>query len=94
MTPEATEALIAVAERAAPGALVAIVDPRGRAVALTPVGRARLGAADLADFERRFLSGNGPDARRLRHLAATLPTGQAPRLERLRWRGGPRASGW
>ena len=44
---------------------------------------ALFGVKDIAAFDTRLLTGAGPSARRLRHLAATLPIGDAPRLERM-----------
>ena len=73
------------------GLPIALVDADGRTVAVTPFGLSLLGAADRADFQRRFLSGDGPGARRMRHLAATLSVADGPRLERIRRFDGARA---
>ena len=60
-------------------------EPRlSQAVGVTPFGLALVGAEDRADFQRRLLSGDGPGARQLRHLASTLTIAGAPRLERIR----------
>ena len=45
---------------------------------------AMFGAKDCEALEARLVRGEGPTARRLRHLAATLPIGEAPRLEQMR----------
>jgi PAS domain S-box-containing protein len=93
LTPEATSALLDAAARlTSVGSPIAIVDEAGRAVGVTPFGLALFGAADRADFQRRLLSGDGPGARRLRRLAATLPIDQAPQLERVRRADGTRSA--
>ena len=85
LTPEATSALFdAAAQSAGAGSPIAIIDAAGQAVGVTPFGLSLVGASDRADFQRRLLSGDGPGARRLRRLAATLPIAEAPRLERVR----------
>ncbi|HXZ17733.1 MAG TPA: histidine kinase dimerization/phospho-acceptor domain-containing protein [Roseiarcus sp.] len=91
LAPEWAEALDAAACRLG-GAPIAIIDEGGRAVGITPSGLALFGASDRADFEKRFLSGPGPLARRLRWLAATLPVADPPRLERVRRFDGTRAT--
>ncbi len=86
LTREAAAALNAAAARrlgsegAAP---IAIVAGDGEAVSVTAFGLAAIGATDRADFQTKFLSGEGPAARRLRRLAATLSPEAPPRLERL-----------
>ena len=45
---------------------------------------ALFGAKDCEELEARLVRGEGPSARRLRHLAATLPIGEPPRLEQIR----------
>ena len=45
---------------------------------------ALFGAKDCEALEARLLRSEGPSARRLRHLAATLPIGEPPRLEQIR----------
>ena len=45
---------------------------------------ALFGAKDCEALEARLVRGEGPSARRLRHLAATLPIGESPRLEQIR----------
>jgi PAS domain S-box-containing protein len=84
LPPEATEALLAAARAAGAGSPIAIIDESGRAVEVTAFGLTLAGAADRADFERRLLTGEGPGARRLRRLAATLPVAGPLRLERIR----------
>ena len=46
---------------------------------------ALFGAKDCEALEARLVQGDGPSARRLRRLAATLPFGEAPRLEQMRF---------
>ena len=45
---------------------------------------ALFGAKDCEALEARLVRGEGPSARRLRRLAATLPIGEPPRLEQMR----------
>ena len=45
---------------------------------------ALFGAKDCEALEARLIRGEGPSARRLRHLAATLPIGEPSRLEPIR----------
>ena len=45
---------------------------------------ALFGARDCEALEARLVQGDGLSARRLRNLAATLPIGEAPRLEQMR----------
>ena len=93
LTPAATSALFdAAAKWTGAASPIAIVDEAGRAVGVTAVGLALVGAVDRADFQRRLLSGDGPGARRLRRLAATLPIAEGPRLERIRRFEGMRAA--
>ena len=44
---------------------------------------ALFGADDFEALESRLIEGEGPSARRLRHLAGTLPVGEPSRLERM-----------
>ena len=93
MTPEAADALFEAAARlSVAGTPIAVVDASGRAAHVTPFGLTLVGATDRADFQRRLLSGDGPAARRLRRLAATLPAAQAPALERIRKLDGARTT--
>jgi PAS domain S-box-containing protein len=62
---------------------LAIVSPPARIVAASPAALAFFAANDLDALEARLMQGEGPSARRLRHLAATLPIGEPPRLERM-----------
>jgi PAS domain S-box-containing protein len=77
--------------RLAPGdwlrdnARLAIASPPARIVDASPAMLALFGVEGADDLEARLLRGEGPSARRLRHLAATLPIGQPPRLEGLRF---------
>ena len=64
-------------------ARAAIVGPPARIVAASPAMLALFGADDLDALEARLMRGEGPSARRLRHLAATLPVGEPSRLERM-----------
>ena len=64
-------------------ACFAIATSPTRLVHASPTALALFGAKDLAALGNRLLTGAGPNARRLRHLAATLPIGESPRLERM-----------
>ena len=63
-----------------------------RVAAVSPAMLRLFGADDIEALERRLVKGEGPSARRLRHLAATLPGSDSPRLEHLRVGRGPRQS--
>ncbi len=71
-------------------ARIAILCPGAQVVEATSPALALFGAKDVGELESRLLLGEGPSARRLRHLAATLPVGAAMRLERLRFFAGRR----
>jgi PAS domain S-box-containing protein len=64
-------------------ARLAIVSPPARIVVASAAALAFFAANDLDALEARLIEGGGPSARRLRHLAATLPIGEPPRLERM-----------
>jgi PAS domain S-box-containing protein len=64
-------------------ARLAIAGPPARIVAASPAALAFFAAKDLNALEARLIVGEGPSARRLRHLAAALPVGEPPRLERM-----------
>ena len=64
-------------------ARLAIVSPPAWIVAATPAMLALFGADDFDALEARLMQGEGPSARRLRHLAATLPVSEPSRLERM-----------
>ena len=64
-------------------ARLAIVSPPARIVVASAAALAFFAANDLDALEARLIEGEGPSARRLRHLAATLPIGEPPRLERM-----------
>jgi PAS domain S-box-containing protein len=81
----------AAAGLAAAGSPIAIIDEAGRAVDVTAFGLAMVAAEDRAEFQRRLLSGEGPGARQLRRLAASLPIAGPSRLERIRSVAGSRA---
>ena len=66
-------------------ARLAIESPGTRVVFATPAALALFGAKDIEALEGRLVGGEGPSARRLRHLAATLRIGEPPRLERMRF---------
>ena len=65
-------------------ARLAILFPPGSVVSASPAMLALFGAKDREALEARLVRGEGPSARRLRHLAATLPIGEPPRLEQIR----------
>jgi PAS domain S-box-containing protein len=65
-------------------ARLAILFPPGLLVSASPAMLALFGAGDREALEARLFQGDGPSARRLRRLAATLPFGEAPRLEQMR----------
>jgi PAS domain S-box-containing protein len=64
-------------------ARLAIVSPPARIVVASAAALAFFAANDFDALEARLIEGGGPSARRLRHLAATLPIGEPPRLERM-----------
>ena len=65
-------------------ARLAILSPPGLLVSASPAMLALFGAKDCEALEARLIRGDGPSARRLRRLAATLPLGEPPRLEQVR----------
>ena len=65
-------------------ARLAIVSPPGFLVSASPAMLALFGLKDCEALEARLVLGEGPSARRLRRLAATLPLGEPPRLEQMR----------
>ena len=67
----------------ADNARLAILFPPGLVVSASPAMLALFDARDREALETRLARGEGPSARRLRHLAATLPIGE-PRLEQMR----------
>jgi PAS domain S-box-containing protein len=91
LTLGAAEALFAVPGSTHEAASrLAIVGPEGVVVHATSAALALFGARTRADLQIRLMGGEGPSARRLRHLAATLPVGGPLRLERMRFSSGPR----
>ena len=70
-------------------ARLAILFPPGLVARASPAVLALFGARDRATLEARLLRGEGPSARRLKRLAATLPIGEA-RLEPMRLDAGGR----
>jgi PAS domain S-box-containing protein len=67
----------------ADNARLAILFPPGFVVSASPAMLALFETRDCEGLETRLARGEGPSARRLRHLAATLPVGE-PRLEQMR----------
>ena len=67
----------------ADNARLAILFPPGLIVSASPAMLALFDARDREALETRLARGEGPSARRLRYLAATLPIGE-PRLEQMR----------
>jgi PAS domain S-box-containing protein len=65
-------------------ARLAILYPPGLLVSASPAMLALFGAKDREALEARLVQGDGPSARRLRRLAATLAFDEAPRLEQMR----------
>jgi len=59
--------------------------PPARLVEASPAMLALFGVNDAHGLEARLVRGEGPSARRLRHLAATLAVGGPPRLEGMRF---------
>ena len=72
-------------ERLSPDSpLVVIAGEPSRVLFATPAALVAFHAASLKALDLAALGGDGPTARRLRHLAATLGVGAPPRLEALR----------
>ena len=67
----------------ADNARLAILFPPGLIASASPAMLALFDAKDCEALETRLARGEGPSARRLRHLASTLPIGE-PRLEQMR----------
>jgi PAS domain S-box-containing protein len=65
-------------------ARLAILFPPGLLVSASPAMLALFGARDREALEARLFQGDGPSARRMRRLAATLPFGEGPCLEQMR----------
>jgi PAS domain S-box-containing protein len=65
-------------------ARLVIASPVGVVVSASPAILALFRARDREALEVRLLRGEGPSARRLRHLMATLPIDGPPRLEPMR----------
>ncbi len=83
MTSDAADAVFGVAVEV--DARLLIIDTQAQIVYATPDALELFGAKDRSDLQARLLSGEGPTARRLRHLTASLPIGERPRLERVRF---------
>ena len=71
---------------------LAIVGNNGEILYATPAAMRLFEAKSLGDLQRALFAGDGPNARRLRHLASTLPIGGPPRLERMRFSDGRRST--
>jgi PAS domain S-box-containing protein len=65
-------------------ARLALLSPPGFIVSASPAMLALFGAKDCEALEARLIRGEGPSARRLRHLASTLPIDEPARLEPMR----------
>jgi PAS domain S-box-containing protein len=84
------QAAVAFERQGAPGewlrdrARLAILSPAGLLVNASPAILTLFGAKDCEALEARLIRGEGPSARRLRYLAATLPIGEPSRLEPMR----------
>ncbi len=63
----------------------AILDNNAEILYAAPAAAQLFGVKDRADLQRALGGIEGPNARRLRHLASTLPIGDPPRLERMRF---------
>ena len=72
--------------------MLAILGGNAEILYATPAALRLFGAGSRADLERALGAGDSPTARRLRHLAATLPVGGPPRLERIRFSLGRRTT--
>jgi PAS domain S-box-containing protein len=69
----------------------AIVDKNAEILYATSAAMRLFGAKGRADLQRALVASESPNARRLRHLAAALPIGGPPRLERMRFTLGRRS---
>jgi PAS domain S-box-containing protein len=65
-------------------ARLAILSPQGLVVSASSAMLALFGVKDCEALEAWLARSEGPSARRLRRLAATLPIGEPPRLEQIR----------
>jgi PAS domain S-box-containing protein len=63
----------------------AIAFPPLRIIEASPALLALFGVSDAKALEARLIGGEGPSARRLRHLAAMMPVGEPARLEGMRF---------
>jgi PAS domain S-box-containing protein len=88
LTPGAASALFDAVQPGSDrrgGHALLIINAKAQIAFSTPEALELFGARDRSDLQSRLLAGEGPTARRLRHLAVTLPIGEAPRLERMRF---------
>lgn len=96
LTTDDARALLALARRPNDGpaesGAFAILGAQGEILFATPIARRLFGVGDRVEIQRAFGSSDGPSARRLRHLAAHLPVGAPPRLERVHFSLGRRAA--
>ena len=72
---------------------LAILGANGEILYATPAAMRLFETRTSGELGRLLSAGDSPSARRLRHLAATLPIGEGPRLERMRFTIGRRPTG-
>ncbi|HKN29816.1 MAG TPA: ATP-binding protein [Roseiarcus sp.] len=96
LAADEARALFESARRGEPGAdescELAIIGENAEILYATPAAVRLFEAKGRADLQRALGAGESPNARRLRHLAATLPIGGPPRLERMRFTLGRRST--
>jgi PAS domain S-box-containing protein len=89
LTAGEARALFDSARRGEPGAdegcELAIIGENAEILWATPAALQLFGARGRSDLQRVLAASESPNARRLRHLGATLPIGGRARLERLRF---------
>ncbi len=94
LAADEARALFDSARRGEPGAdegcELAIIGENAEILCATPAALQLFGAKGRADLQRALAAGESPNARRLRHLATTLPIGGPARLERMRFALGRR----
>ena len=96
LAPDEARALFDSARRGGPGAdegcELAIIGENADILYATPAALQLFGAKGRADLQRALAAGESPNARRLRHLAVTLPIGGPARLEGIRFALGRRST--
>ena len=96
LAPDEARALFNSTRRGGPGAdegcELAIIGKNADILYATPAALQLFGAKGRADLQRALAAGESPNARRLRHLAVTLPIGGPARLERIRFALGRRST--